>query len=342
MSRLRVAVIGAGNWGRNHVRTVATMPEAELVAVCDSSTSRRDQLSRQYPGVLVTDDTERAMAAAEAVVIATPAASHAALTRKAIERGLPVLVEKPFTLSISDADELVELSSARNVPILVGHLLLFHPVIDRLRTMIRNGELGNVYYLYSQRVNLGQVRPDENALWSFGPHDISVALDLLGQAPVRVAAQGRSYLQRGIEDVVFLTMEFATGQLAHAQMSWLDPHKERRLTVVGSKKMVVFDDMQAREKLKVYDRGVDRPPEYGSYAESLTIREGDIAIPRVPTDEPLSLELKHFIAVARRQAAPRIDAASGAHIVRVLAAASESLANQGRVVDLTPEPARVS
>jgi len=336
VSRLRVAVFGAGNWGRNHVRTLASMPDVQLAAVCDLSAARRDQIARQYPGTIATADTSQALDAAEAVVVATPAASHAPLARAAIERGLPVLVEKPFTLNPRDADQLVDLAAARGVPVVVGHLLLFHPVIERLRTMIRSGELGNIYYLYSQRVNLGQVRPDENALWSFGPHDVSVALDLLGVPPVRVAAQGRSYLQSGIEDVVFLTMEFETGVLAHAQMSWLDPHKERRLTVVGSRKMVVFDDMQAREKLKIYDRGVDRPPEYGSYGESLAIREGDISIPRVPNDEPLSLELKHFMAVARGQAAPKVDAASGAEVVRVLAAASESLADNGRVIELSP------
>jgi predicted dehydrogenase len=336
VSRIKVAVFGAGNWGRNHIRTVAAMPEAQLAAICDTSPVLQEKMSRQYPGAIVTGDRDKAMAAADAVVVATPAAAHAPLARAAIDRGLPVLVEKPFTLNPQDADALVELSAARGVPIVVGHLLLFHPVIERLRTMIRSGELGNIYYLYSQRVNLGQVRPDENALWSFGPHDVSVALDLLGQPPVRVAAQGRSYLQAGIEDVVFLTMEFETGVLAHAQMSWLDPHKERRLTVVGSRKMVVFDDMQVREKLKIYDRGVDRPPEYGSYGESLAIREGDISIPRVPNDEPLSLELKHFMAVARGQAAPKVDAASGAQVVRVLAAASESLADNGRVIELAP------
>jgi predicted dehydrogenase len=336
MSRLKVAVFGAGHWGRNHVRTVAGMADVQLIAICDTSAARRDQMTRQYPGVLVTGEADKALALAEAVVVATPAASHAPLARAAIERGLPVLVEKPFTLNPRDADALVELAAARSVPVVVGHLLLFHPAIERLRSMLRSGELGKIYYLYSQRVNLGQVRPDENALWSFGPHDVSVALDLLGQPPVRVAAQGRSYLQAGIEDVVFLTMEFESGVLAHAQMSWLDPHKERRLTVVGSKKMVVFDDMQSREKLKIYDRGVDRPPEYGSYGESLSVREGDISIPRVPNDEPLSLELKHFMAVARGQAAPRVDAASGAEVVRVLAAASESLADNGRVIELTP------
>lgn len=342
MSRLRVAVFGAGNWGRNHIRTVASIPDAQLSVICDTSPARREQMAKHYPGVTVTEDPDRAFELAEAVVIATPAAAHAPLARAAIERGLPVLVEKPFTLNPRDADALVELSAVRKVPVVVGHLLLFHPVIERLRSMIREGQLGNIYYLYSQRVNLGQVRPDENALWSFGPHDVSVALDLLGQPPVRVAAQGRSYLQAGIEDVVFLTMEFETGVLAHAQMSWLDPHKERRLTVVGSRRMVVFDDMQSREKLKIYDRGVDRPPEYGSYGESLAIREGDISIPRVPNDEPLSLELRHFMAVARGQAAPKVDAASGAEVVRVLAAASESLADNGRVIDLTPARAGTS
>ena len=229
---------------------------------------------------------------------------------------------------------VAERAAAAGVPVLVGHLLLFHPAVERLRAMVRGGELGNLYYLYSQRVNLGQIRPDENALWSFGPHDVSVALDLLGKSPVRVSAHGRSYLQAGIEDVVFLTMQFESGVIAHAQMSWLDPHKERRLTVVGSKKMVVFDDMQIREKLKIYDKGVDRPPEYGSYGESLAIREGDVYVPRVSNIEPLAAELRHFVAVARRTAKPAVDAVAGLEVVRVLTAASESLAEGGRAIEL--------
>ncbi|HWP36081.1 MAG TPA: Gfo/Idh/MocA family oxidoreductase [Gemmatimonadales bacterium] len=332
MSRLRVAVIGAGAWGRNHVRTLASLADAELAAVCDTAPTRRDEVRRQYPGVLVTADLREALEHAEAVVVATPAATHATIARSAIERGLPVLVEKPFATSVSDGEEVAELSSARGVPVLAGHLLLFHPAVERLRAMLRQGELGTLFYLYSQRVNLGQVRPDENALWSFGPHDVSVAMYLLGQQPVRVSAQGMSYLQPGIEDVVFLTMEFETGVMAHVQMSWLDPHKERRLTVVGSKRMVVFDDMQPREKLKVYDKGVDRPPDYGSYGESLSIREGDIFIPRVPNIEPLTAELRHFVAVARRTEPPRVTAADGVEVVRVLAVAAQSLQEGGRPV----------
>ena len=330
MSRLKVAVIGAGVWGRNHVRTLASFPEVELAAICDLSAKRREEMAQRYPGVLVTDALDTALRSAEAVVVASAAATHADLATTVIERGLPVLVEKPFALSVADAERVASLAEARGVPVVVGHLLLFHPVVERLRAMVLAQELGDIYYLYSQRVNLGQVRPDENALWSFGPHDISVAMHLLQASPTRVAAQGKSYLQPGIEDVVFLTMEFESGIMAHVQMSWLDPHKERRLTVVGSKRMVVFDDMHPREKLEIYDKGVDRPPEYRSYGESLSIREGDIHLPRIPNVEPLTAELRHFVAVARGQATPRSGVESGVEVVRVLAAASQSLAQGGQ------------
>jgi predicted dehydrogenase len=334
VSKIRVAAIGAGSWGRNHVRNLATLPEAELVAVCDLSEARRDAVRRQYPGVHVTADHSEALDRAEAVVIATPATSHAQLALEAIERGMPVLVEKPFALSVRDAESVAAASEAKGVPVVTGHLLLFHSAVEKLKQLIDDRELGDLYYLYSQRVNLGQVRPDENALWSFGPHDVAVALELLGDRPVRVTAQGKSYLQPGIEDVVFMNMEFASGVMAHVQMSWLDPHKERRLTVVGSEKMVVFDDMQSREKLKIYDKGVDRPPDYQSFGESLSIREGDIAIPRIPNAEPLAAELRHFLAVAAGKEASRTPASNGVAVVRVLEAASESLAAGGVTVEL--------
>ena len=334
MTKLRVAVIGAGSWGRNHVRTVASLAEAELAAVCDVSPKVRDAMSRNYPATLVTDDVDAALSVADAVVVATPATSHPTLAARAIERGLPVLVEKPFALTATEAETVVALADRKGVPVVVGHLLVFHPAVERLKAMIAAGELGEVYYLYSQRVNLGQVRPDENALWSFGPHDVSVALELLAEKPARVSANGRSYLQPGIEDVVFMTLEFASGVMAHVQMSWLDPHKERRLTVVGSRKMVVFDDMQPREKLRVYDKGVERPPEYASYGESLAVREGDIPIPRIPNVEPLSAALKHFVAVARGGQLPRVPGADGLLVVRILEAASQSLREGGGAVTL--------
>lgn len=328
MSRLRVGVVGAGMWGKNHVRTLAGMPEVELAAVCDLNADTRTRLGRQFPGVHMTDSVADLLGRVDAVVIASSAKTHAELGLQAVEAGVPALIEKPFALTAADAEELAETAARRGVPLLVGHLLEYHPVVERLRAMIRGGDLGDLYYLYSQRVNLGQVRPDENALWSFGPHDVSVALFLMGEAPVSVAAQGHSYLQRGIEDVVFLTMRFASGVVAHAQMSWLDPHKERRLTVVGSRKMAVFDDMAAREKLRIYDKGVDRP-DYVSYGESLSVREGDIYIPRVSNAEPLAVQLKHFVAVVRGEAEPRADADDGVRVVRVLEAAGRSLERDG-------------
>ena len=334
MSKTRVAVIGAGNWGRNHVRTLAALPEADLVAVCDADEARRDAVARQYPTVTTTDSVEVALDMADAAVIATPAALHPEHAKAAMERGMPILVEKPFALSVQDAEEMAEFADKNGVSVVVGHLLIFHAAVERLKALINAGDLGDLYYLYSQRVNLGQVRPDENALWSFGPHDAAVAVELLGATPISVSAHGKSYIQHGIEDVVFMMLEFPSGVMAHVQMSWLDPHKERRLTVVGSKKMVVFDDMQIREKLKIYDKGVDRPPEYSSYGESLAIREGDIAIPRVPNVEPLGAELRHFVSVARGEAESRTPAANGVAIVRILEAASQSLSANGSTISL--------
>jgi predicted dehydrogenase len=322
-------VIGAGAWGRNHVRTAATLADAELAAVCDTDARVRERVARQHPGTYVTADTAELIERVDAVIVASPAGTHARLALQCIEAGRPCLVEKPFALTVRDAEAVARAAAERRVAVVAGHLLMFHPAVERLRALVQGGELGRIYYLYGLRVNLGQVRADENALWSFGPHDVSVALYLLGESPVRVAAQGRGYLQPKVEDVVFVTMDFASGVLGHIQLSWLDPHKERKITVVGAKKMVVFDDMEAREKLRIYDKGVDQPPEYRSYGESLAIREGDIFIPKIPNVEPLAAELAHFVRVAQGAEVPRAGAEDGVRVVRVLDAAGRSLAAGG-------------
>ena len=334
MSRLKVGVIGAGAWGKNHVRTLAGMAEVELAAVCDANAATRTRLAAQYPDAFITDLPSELFKRVEAVVIAAPAPAHAPLALQAIAAGIPSLVEKPFALNVADAEAMADAAVRHSVPLLVGHLLVHHPIIALLQQKLGDGSLGTPYYLYSQRVNLGQVRPDENALWSLGPHDVSIALHLLGEAPVRVAAHGHAYLQPGIEDVVFLIMTFASGVVAHAQLSWLDPHKERKLTIVGSRQMAVFDDMAPREKLRVYDKGVDRKEAFVSAAESLTLREGDISIPRIPGGEPLPIELAHFVRVARGAVPERTDAADGVRVVRVLEAASRSLAANGTPIDV--------
>jgi predicted dehydrogenase len=334
VSRLKLGVVGAGSWGRNHVRTAAGLAEAELAAVCDTNLAVRERLARQYPAVHITGDVSDLLDRVDAVVIASPAATHARIALQCVGAGKPCLVEKPFTLSTRDAEAVARAATEQRVPVLAGHLLVFHPAVERLRELVQGGELGRIYYLYGLRVNLGQVRADENALWSFGPHDVSVALYLLGEAPVRVAAHGKSYLQPNVEDVVFLTMEFGSGVLAHVQLSWLDPRKERTLTVVGAAKMVVFDDMEAREKLRIYDKGVERPPEYASYGEALSVREGDIFIPKIPNVEPLAAELGHFVRVARGTEPPRASAQDGVRVVRVLEAATRSLTAGGAPVTL--------
>lgn len=334
MSRLRVGVIGAGAWGKNHVRTLAGMADVTLAAVCDASPATRTRLAAQYPDTFITDDPAELLGRVDAVVIAAPAPAHAPLALQAVAARIPALVEKPFALTVPDAEAMADAAAKAGVPLLVGHLLVHHPIIEQIKGMLRTPSFGDPYYLYSQRVNLGQVRPDENALWSLGPHDVSVALHLLGEAPVRVAAHGHAYLQPGIEDVVFLTMNFASGVVAHAQLSWLDPHKERKLTVVGSRQMAVFDDMAPREKLRIYDKGIDRKEAFVSAAESLTLREGDISIPRVPGGEPLAIELAHFVRVAKGSPAERTDAVDGVRVVRVLETASRSLAAGGSTMDV--------
>lgn len=334
MNPVKVAVIGAGNWGRNHIRTLSALPGAELVAVCDTDEACREELKVQFPGVNITGSLDEAVVAANAVVIATPGPSHAALAIDMINAGKAVLIEKPLALNVPDAQAIAAASEEAGVPALVGHLLLFHPAIEKLKELMNSGDLGDPLYLYSQRVNLGQIRPDENALWSFGPHDVSVALELLGEEPIAVTAQGKSYLQEGIEDVVFMVMEFGSGVIMNVQLSWLDPHKERRLTVVGSSKMAVFDDMAPREKLKIYDKGVNKPPEYKSFGESLSVREGDIFIPRIGNAEPLAAELKHFLAVACGEPNDRISVSAGVRVIRILEAASKSLKMSGGRVEI--------
>jgi predicted dehydrogenase len=239
----------------------------------------------------------------------------------ALEAGKDVYVEKPFTLEIAHAVELIALAETRKRVLMVGHLLEYHPVVTRLREMIGREELGRLYYIYSQRVNLGTVRADENALWNFAPHDISVIMFLLGAAPTDVTARGQSYLQKGVEDVVFLTMNFGDQAMAHVHVSWLDPHKIRKLTLVGDRKMAVFDDLEANEKLRIY-------------AEYVGLRFGDITMPYIKVGEPLQIECRHFIDCVRSRKQPVSDGQDGLRVVKVLDAAQRSLKLNGEPVRL--------
>jgi predicted dehydrogenase len=252
----------------------------------------------------------------------------------ALEAGKDVYVEKPFTLEIAHAVELIALAEANKRVLMVGHLLEYHPVVTRLREMIGREELGRLYYIYSQRVNLGTVRTDENALWNFAPHDISVIMFLLGATPTDVTARGQCYLQKGVEDVVFLTMNFGDEAMAHVHVSWLDPHKIRKLTLVGDRKMAVFDDLEANEKLRIYDKGAKVNQDYNTYAEYVGLRFGDITMPYIKVGEPLQIECRHFIDCVRSRKQPVSDGQDGLRVVKVLDAAQRSLKLNGEPVRL--------
>ena len=331
-----VAVVGAGNWGKNLVRNFASAEGAELKYICDLSEKVRKSMAMQYPKAKVTADMAEAFADGEvdAVVVGVDPPQHYEVAKPALDAGKHVYVEKPLTLSSADSKGLVDLAAKKGVRLMVGHLLEYHPAVNYMKDTIEKGSLGEPLYLYFQRVNLGIVRKKENAWWSLAPHDVSVACYLFAAEPVSVSASGHAYLQEGIEDVVFANLKFADGRMAHIHVSWLDPHKIRKVTLVGSQKMVVFDDMEASEKVRVYDKGAYVQKSVSSYAEAITLRTGDILIPKISSDEPLRLECQHFIDSVLKNKTPRSDGADGLRVVKVLEAGSESLKRGGEPVRL--------
>jgi predicted dehydrogenase len=336
---VKVAVVGVGYWGPNFVRIMDELPDAELALVCDSDTGKFERLSGLYPHLEFTDDLEALLSntAIDAAVIATGSDSHYKIARKALLENKHVLVEKPLALKSSDAAELVKLASDRKRVLLVGHLLRYHKGVEKLKEYIDKGYLGKILYVYTSRVNLGRVRKDESALWSFATHDVSVVNYLLGTQPEYVTASGQSYVRAGVHDVVFTTLHFPGNVMAHLHVSWLDPHKIRKITVVGDKKMAVLDDMQATEKLRIYDKGIDFTPSYGDYGESLSIRVGDIHIPKIDMVEPLKVECQHFLDCIVKGERPLTDGECGLEVVRVLEAADRSLKEHSKAIRVGEE-----
>jgi predicted dehydrogenase len=330
---VRVGVVGFGYWGPNLVRNLDRSPDAEIVAACDLSEANLAKLQSLYPYVDTCTDMSRFLSEydLDAVVVATSAPSHFALAKMALEAGKHTYVEKPLTLTSAEAEELVRLAEERGVVLMVGHLMEYHSAINWIRDYIASGELGDVLYLYAQRLNLGKVRAEENAFWSLAPHDVSIVLYLIGEAPDSVSASGAAYLHEGVQDTVFANLHFPSGRMANIHVSWLDPHKVRKFTIVGTKKMLVFDDMQATEKIWIYDKGVE-PAEAMAYREDLTLRFGDITVPWVAMKEPLALEVQHFLDCCRTGETPRSDGRDGLRVVRVLEAVDESMAAGGAPV----------
>ena len=331
-----MAVVGAGAWGKNHIRVFSELPNVRLKYVCDSDRSKLLSIQKAYPQTKMVETMKPILEDSEVkgIVVASSAASHYSLAKEALMADRDVLVEKPMALHSEEAEEILEIAEKKGRILMVGHLLLYHPVVDRLKEMILTGELGDIFYLYTQRVNLGVIRQDENALLSFAPHDLSVILYLINEQPVVVSAHGESYIQRGIEDVVFVSLRFSDGKMANIHLSWLDPHKMRKITIVGAKKMVVFDDVEASEKLRIYDKGV-RSPSYDTYSEYLSLRFGDITIPSIKMVEPLRTEAAHFVQCVESRKEPKTSGRDGLRVVNILVAAQSSLKHGGVPVKLS-------
>jgi predicted dehydrogenase len=331
---VKVAVIGVGYWGPNFVRILDELPGFQLVAVCDTDRKKFERFEAQYPHISFVEKLDSLLDGSkiDAVVVATGSDSHFAVAKQCLLAGKHALVEKPLALSTSDAAELVKIARDKGRVLLVGHLLRYHNGVVKLREYIEDGYLGKVLYVYTTRVNLGKIRKEENALWSFATHDISVVNYLLGGAPEFVTASGQSYVRDGVEDVVFVTLHYADRVMAHLHVSWLDPHKIRKTTVVGDKKMAVLDDMQATEKLRIYDKGVDFVPSYGDYGESLSIRVGDIYIPKINMAEPLKVECQHFLDCITNGAKPLTGGEHGLQVLSVLEAAGQSLREGSKAI----------
>jgi predicted dehydrogenase len=332
---IRLGAIGYGTWGRHVARVADATPGAALVAIAEADAKRRQVAAARHPGVAIAADAREVLSRpdVDAVLVATDAAGHAALVEAAAAAKKHVLVEKPLALSVADARRAVEAARRAEIVLQVGHLLRYHPAVEVLLRVAR-AELGRIRCVAAQRLNFGQLRTDENVVFSLGPHDLSIMLELFGEMPVSVAAQGAAFVRPGIEDLAFLTLRFPGGGIGHLQLSWLDPHKVRRLTVVGEKKMAVFDDMEPREKVRVHDSAVEAPNGTWVYGENLSLRTGDIHVPNFPATEPLAVELAHFVDCVAHGRPPRTGGDEGIKVVAILAAAQESLRSGGVPVNL--------
>ena len=329
-----VAVVGCGYWGPNLVRNLVENRACRRIVCCDIDHDQLERLSKRYPNLFYTINLDEILrdSAIDAVMIATPVSTHHELAKRALRAGKHAFVEKPLTATAEQGIELMEEAKARGLTLMVGHTFEYSPPVLKIKELISQNELGTIYYISSARVNLGLHQSDISVVWDLAPHDLSMLLFWLEEVPVRVFAMGKAFVQKGIPDVAFVSMEFASGVIAHIQVSWLSPSKLRRTTIVGSSKMLIYDDTENTEKVKLYDKGVDfkEPRTFGEF--QLSYRSGDIVSPRLDTYEPLQAEVEHFLNCVLTREAPRSDAQSGIRVVRALEAVERSM-KEGRAVE---------
>jgi predicted dehydrogenase len=334
MKPLRIGLVGIGAWGRNYLRNLAGL--GALAAVCDTDERRLADVKTSFPNVAICASVAELVAEGlDGAVVATHTPQHYPVARELLAAGVHCHVEKPLTDSVAQATELCELAEAKHLVLSIGHILLYHPAVEYIKGMLDRDELGDVYYISAVRANLGAIRTHENAMWSLAPHDISVVQFLLGEEPDEASATGRAFVQAaaGIYDVTHLSVHFPSGKLASVTSSWLDPEKVRQIKVVGSKCMVVFDDMDPRYKLQVHDKGVDWEQfNEASASSALKVRSGDVHIPFIKPTEPLRAECEEFLRCIRTGGQPRSNGRQGLTNVRILAAGQRSLGLNGQPV----------
>jgi len=341
---INVLQIGYGYWGPNLARNLSRIPGVRMAALCDPEQKSIDKFVSNFPGTQIYKDYRKALSEdnCQAVVVSTPAALHFRIAKEALEAGKHVLVEKPLALSSEEGRTLVELAHRNKRTLMVGHTFLYNSAVLKIKEYIDEGRIGDVYYLYSNRLNLGKVRSDINSLWNFAPHDISIILYLLDDLkPLSVTARGFSYIQKGIEDVVFFTIEMENSVCANVHVSWIDPNKVRKMTIVGSRKMIVYDDVSNDAKIMLFDKGVDKQyvnqelKSFENYGEfQLQLRAGDVHVPRIDFEEPLKVECSHFIECIRENKQPRTDGVHGLKVVKILECVQQSLKDNGRTIPI--------
>jgi len=339
MNEVRIGVVGCGYWGPNHIRNFSTLKSqgARMLVAADRDEGRRKHVGELYPWVRLEQEAAAVIEdpGVDAVVIATPVETHYPLARAALAKGKHVLVEKPFVTDPGQADELVALARERRLVLMVGHTFEYTAAVNRMREIVAAGEIGEVLYVRSLRVNLGLFQKDINVLWDLAPHDVSILLYVLQRMPTHVAAVGNAHVTAGVEDVAVLTLEFGPSLMANVIVSWLDPRKVREMTVVGNRKMLVYDDVSANEKIRIFDKGVEGPRHYDSFGEfQYSYRYGDITTPMIREYEPLRAECAHFVECIQKGATPRSSGEVGARVCRILASAQASLRGHGRRVPI--------
>ncbi len=333
----RIGIIGSGYWGPNLIRNFQNLPESQVAAVCDLSSRRLNHARELLPDTFLTEDVNELLnpELIDAAVISTPTKTHYALAKQALERGLHTFVEKPLATSANQGQELIDLAEKNGVILFVGHLFLYNAAVNKLKDLVSTGELGNLCYISSSRLNLGPIRQDVNALWDLAPHDIYIILELISETPVGVNCQGLAYLNSKVHDVCSLTLHFEHRRMATIHVSWLNPNKTRLMTVVGEKKMAIYDDMEPLEKIKIYDKRIEAPRYTDSFGEfQFSFRYGDTSCPWLEQSEPLKLECQHFLDSVVSGEQPKTDGKNGLDVIKVLSAASTSLHEQGGYVQV--------